>query len=34
MNEKMKRFVSSLTDSEIESQLKDIFEWFKVYNFG
>jgi len=28
---KMERFVSSLTDQEIECQLKDIFDWARVY---
>lgn len=28
---KMERFVSSLTDQEIDCQLKDIFEWTRVF---
>lgn len=28
---KMERFVSSLTDQEIGCQLKDIFEWTRVF---
>lgn len=31
MINKMERFVSSLTDQEIDCQLKDIFEWARVY---
>ena len=31
MIKKMERFVSSLTDQEIDCQLKDIFEWARVY---
>lgn len=31
MIKKMERFVSSLTDQEIECQLKDIFDWARVY---
>ncbi len=31
MIEKMKQFVASLTDEEIDSQIKDIFEWAKKY---
>lgn len=30
MIKKMERFVSSLTDQEIECQLKDIFDWARV----
>lgn len=31
MIKKMERFVASLTDQEIDCQLKDIFEWARVY---
>ena len=31
MVKKMERFVSSLTDQEIDCQLKDIFEWARIY---
>ena len=31
MIKKMERFVSSLTYQEIECQLKDIFDWARVY---
>ncbi|MGN0462385.1 MAG: hypothetical protein ACI4HZ_08070 [Ruminococcus sp.] len=31
MINKMKGFISSLTDQEIADQLKDIFDWAKVY---
>ena len=31
MIKKMERFVSSLTDQEIDCQLKDIFEWARAY---
>lgn len=31
MIKKMERFVSSLTDQEIDCQLTDIFEWARVY---
>ena len=31
MMKKMECFVSSLTDQEIDCQLKDIFEWARVY---
>ena len=27
----MEHFISSLTDQEIDCQLKDIFEWARVY---
>ncbi len=27
----MERFISSLTDQEIECQLKDIFDWPRIY---
>lgn len=31
MIKKLERFVSSLTDQEIDCQLKDIFEWARIY---
>lgn len=31
MIKKMERFIASLTDQEIDCQLKDIFEWAKIY---
>ena len=31
MVKKLERFVSSLTDQEIDCQLKDIFEWARIY---
>lgn len=31
MKQKMERFVASLTDQEIDCQLKDFFEWASVY---
>jgi hypothetical protein len=31
MIKKMERFVPSLTDQEIECQLKDIFDWARIY---
>lgn len=31
MIKKMEHFVASLTDQEIDCQLKDIFEWVRVY---